>query len=84
MADLAPRGLTAWAAKAGASWGQNGVAGRQSSVSGYFRGGLLGGMGRFPSVPPRQNRLGPPLEVHQMTQGVVEIRIYSELTLVGS
>ena len=47
-------------------------------------GSLLGGMGRFPSVPPRQNRLGPPLEVHPMTQGVVEIRIYSELRIRDS
>ena len=47
-------------------------------------GSLLGGMGRFLSVPPRQNRLGPPLEVHPMTQGVVEIRIYSELRIRGS
>ena len=39
---------------------------------------------RTSSVKLRQNRLGPPLEVHQMTQGVVEIRIYSELMIVAA
>ena len=56
-------------------------------ISGYswgWVGSLLGGMGCFPSVPPRQNRLGPPLEVHPMTLVVVEIRIYSELRFRGS